>query len=82
LKEKKKIKFLILFSLSSFISSSELKSVIEWILTVDLKYRPKLPEVIDTLDEKWPDLLYGKDVAQKYYYASDQGKVTRGPTNV
>jgi hypothetical protein len=56
--------------------------VIEWILTVDLKYRPKLPEVIDTLDEKWPDLLYGKDVAQKYYYASDQGKVTRGPTNV
>ena len=46
--------------------SKELKHVIEWMLTVDLKHRPKLPAVIDALDEKWPDLLYSADVFDKY----------------
>jgi serine/threonine kinase 16 len=39
--------------------STELRNLVEWMLTVDVKHRPKLPAVIDMVDDKWPDLLYG-----------------------
>lgn len=40
--------------------SIELRNLVEWMLTVDVTRRPKLPAVIDMIDDQFPDLLYEK----------------------
>jgi serine/threonine kinase 16 len=66
--------------------SVELKNLVDWMLTVDTKHRPKLPAVIDMVDEKWPSLLYEEESEVRRNGGEEQdGRWTgrrRGPANV
>ena len=53
--------------------SEDFFALIEWALTVEPRHRPDLPQLIDRIDEKWPELLYGN---------SDRAHSRRGAAEV
>ena len=42
--------------------SVEFFALLEWALTVEPRHRPTVAQLIDKIDEKWPDLLYRSGV--------------------